>query len=138
MRKKCFLIIMLVCAGMLITSGIITASDFPEEIVIDGKNYKKDIKGPVNFSHSKHATDYGVECTECHHEYKDGANVWNAGDEVKKCEQCHNVDKTEGNVKKLMLAYHKNCQDCHTEKSKEGKKTPNKTKCEECHLEQSK
>ena len=132
MRKGLFLFIMLVCAGMLTTSGILTAADFPEKIVIDGKGYKKDMKGPVNFNHSLHATDYGVECTECHHRYENGENVWNAQDEVKKCSECHDAAKSEGNVKKLMTAYHNNCKNCHKEKSKEGKNMPDK-KCEGCH-----
>ena len=132
MRKGWFLTMMLVCAGMLITSGILTAADFPEEIVIDGKAYKKDMKGPVNFAHSKHATDYGFECSECHHRYENGENIWNAGDEVKKCAECHDAAKSEGNVKKLMTAYHNNCKNCHKEKNKEGKNAPDK-KCEGCH-----
>jgi hypothetical protein len=43
-------------------SGILTAADFPSEVVIDGKGYKKDIKGPVNFAHAKHAGEYGAQC----------------------------------------------------------------------------
>jgi hypothetical protein len=136
MRKGWFLIIMLGCS-VLITSGILTAADSPEEIIIEGKTYKSDKKGPVKFSHSKHNTDYGLACTECHHTYKDGVNVWKTGDEVKKCDQCHDVEKTEGNVKKLMTAFHDNCKNCHKGKNTEGKNAPDK-KCEDCHLEQNK
>ena len=132
MKKGWLLIIMFICAGLLITSGILTAADFPDEIVIDGKNYTKDRKGPVNFSHAVHASDYGVECTECHHAYKDGENVWNPGDDVKKCAECHDAAKSEGNVKKLATAFHNNCKNCHKEKNKEGKNAPDK-KCEDCH-----
>ena len=53
----------------------------------------------------------------------------------KKCGECHDPAKSEGNVKKLMVAFHKNCQGCHTEKSKEGIKVPDKKKCKECHQE---
>ncbi len=133
MRKGWFLIIMLVCAGMLITSGILTAADFPEEIVIDGKTYANDKKEPVKISHAVHSSDYGIECIECHHVYQDGKNVWNPGDETKKCSECHNAAKSEGNVKKLMTAFHNNCKNCHKEKNKEGKNAPDK-KCEGCHL----
>ena len=138
MKKSWFLIIMLIFAGVFITSGILLAANIPETIVIDGQSYKKDIKGPVNFGHKKHFKDYKLKCTECHHEYKEGENVWKAGKPVKKCGECHDPVKSEGNVKKLMLAYHKNCQGCHEEKAKEGIKAPSKTKCAECHQEKEK
>ena len=137
MRKCWFLIMVLACAGLLVTSGILVASDFPDEIVIDGKNYKKDIKGPVKFNHYKHVADIGIDCTECHHEYKDGKNVWEAGNDVKNCDQCHDPNKSEGNKKKLMMAFHNNCKNCHKEKNKEGSNAPDKN-CEGCHQEQSK
>ncbi len=132
MRKGWVLVIMIICAGFLCASGILTAADFPSEVVIDGKGYKKDIKGPVNFAHAKHAGEYGAQCEDCHHKYVDGKNTWQNGDEVQKCSTCHDVEKSEGNVKKLMMAYHNNCQGCHEEKTKEGKKAPDK-KCETCH-----
>lgn len=132
MRKGWILVIMLVCAGLLFASGILTAADAPVDIVIDGKTYKKDIKGPVNFSHTKHSAEYGAKCEDCHHNYADGKNTWKTGDEVKKCSTCHDVEKSEGNAKKLMMAYHNNCQNCHKEKVKEGKAAPDK-KCEGCH-----
>jgi hypothetical protein len=132
MRKGWVLVIMIVCAGFLCASGILTAADFPSEIVIDGKSYKKDIKGPVNFSHAKHAGEYEAQCEDCHHNYVDGKNTWQTGDDVQKCSTCHDVDKSDGNKKKLMLAFHDNCQKCHEKKIKEGKKAPDK-KCETCH-----
>jgi predicted CXXCH cytochrome family protein len=132
MRKGWVLVIIVICAGLLCASGILTAQDFQSEIVIDGKGYKKDIKGPVNFNHANHAGEYGAQCEDCHHNYVDGKNTWQNGDEVKKCSTCHDVEKSEGNVKKLMMAYHNNCQGCHEDKVKEGKKAPDK-KCETCH-----
>ena len=132
MKKGLFLIITLICAGLFLSSGVLIAADIPETIVIDGKSYKKDIKGPVKFNHAKHSKEYGAACTDCHHDYVDGANVWKEGDPVKKCDACHDPLKSEGNVKKLMLAYHKNCQGCHKEKANEEIKPPTK-KCEGCH-----
>ena len=128
---------MFVCAGILLTSGIIVAADYPDKIVIDSKTYAKEIKGPVNFNHGKHINELGIACTECHHTYENGANVWKEGDPVKKCSECHDAKKSEGKKKKLMLAFHKNCQGCHKEKVKEGKKAPTK-KCDECHLKKDK
>ncbi len=137
MRKVMYGLIAFTCLLLLITSGIIFAVDAPEKIVIDGKNYKKDIKGPVTFSHSKHNKEYGVKCLECHHDYKDGVNIWKEGNEVKKCSECHDANITEGNVKKLMMAFHDNCKNCHKEKAKEGIDAPEK-KCESCHSEKAK
>ena len=136
MRKGWLFLIMFVCTLLLITSGIIVAADIPTEIVIDGKNYKKDIKGPVNFKHAKHAGEIGITCTECHHEYKDGKNTWVEGQEVKNCAECHDpLVKKEPNIKKLMKAYHDKCRECHKEKIKEGLKAPD-NKCESCHFEE--
>jgi hypothetical protein len=132
MKKGVLAIILLVFTGLLfITVGLLTAADMPDKITIDTKGYKKDIKGPVEFSHVKHSTDYGVACTECHHEYKDGKNIWKKGDPVKKCVECHDPQENQGNAKKLMTAYHKNCKDCHKKAAQEGKKAP--TKCNDCH-----
>lgn len=136
MKKGLLLIITLTLVGLFITSGMLTAADCPESIVIDGKGYKKDVKGPVNFSHNKHSEEYKVACTDCHHEYKDGENMWKEGDQVKKCGECHDPKKNDGNVKKLMTAFHKNCKDCHkTAAKEEGKEAPYK-KCDGCHQKQ--
>ena len=132
MRKGRLLLFMFTCALLLIASDVIAATDIPDQIVINSKGYKKDIKGPVIFKHAKHARDLKIACTTCHHEYKDGKNVWVEGQKVKKCEECHNPLKSEGNVKKLMIAFHNECQNCHKKERAEGKKAPDK-KCENCH-----
>lgn len=133
MKKGLLLIFTLVCTGLFLTSGILSAANIPETIVVDGQSYEKNKMGPVNFNHKKHFKDYKIKCTDCHHEYEEGKNVWKATKPAKKCDECHNPAKSEGNVKKLMMAFHNNCQGCHTEKSKEGIKTPDKKKCNECH-----
>lgn len=135
MRKGLLSIITLTLTGLFIFSGIIIASDTPETIIIDGKSYNKDIKGPVNFHHVKHNMEYKVACAECHHVYKDGNNTWKEGDPVQKCVECHDPLKSDGNVKKLMLAFHNNCKNCHKKAAnEEGKEAPYK-KCEGCHQE---
>ena len=131
--KKGFLALTLVLfAGLMFLSvGVLTAADAPDMIKIEHK-YKDDKKGPVNFSHKKHQDEYKVACTECHHEYKDGKNVWNDKMPVKKCAECHDLEKKVGNADKLNLAFHKNCQTCH--KELKGKEAPWK-KCADCHAE---
>jgi hypothetical protein len=118
-------------AGLLFLSvGVLTAADAPDQIMIQEKAFKSPKKGPVKFSHKKHATDYKVKCNECHHDYKDGKNVWKDTDPVKKCDACHDPEEKKGNAEKLQLAFHKNCQGCH--KELKGKEAPYK-KCNDCH-----
>jgi hypothetical protein len=120
-----------VISGLIFLAvGALTAADVPSDIMIENKGYKSDKKGPVKFAHKKHSTDYKLACTECHHDYKDGKNVWKDTDPVKKCSACHNPEKKQGNVDKLQQAYHKNCQGCHKEKHPD--KAPYK-KCNDCH-----
>ena len=90
--------------------------------------FKKFTKSPVEFTHKKHSVDQKIACTECHHVYKDGKNVFKDGDKVQKCSACHtDPKKDQGKVLSTKNAFHKNCQPCH----KEAKKGP--TKCTECH-----
>ena len=101
--------------------------EMPEEITIYTKEYRRKLFKPINFNHQEHADDYGIECNECHHDYKDGKNVWEEGNPVKKCIVCHNPKKKQGRVHRLAPAYHFNCKKCH----KENNAGP--VKCEECH-----
>ena len=59
------------------------AQEAPEEIVINNEVYKTDRKGSVLFSHSEHADGYVESCDGCHHEYKDGQNIWEEGNLLK-------------------------------------------------------
>ncbi|MBN1102327.1 MAG: cytochrome c3 family protein [Deltaproteobacteria bacterium] len=132
MKKGTLRLTMLVLfAGLIFLSvGVLTAANVPDEVMIDNKVYKSDKKGPVKFSHKKHAVDYKAKCSDCHHDYKDGKNVWKDTDPVKKCGDCHDANEKKGNVDKLMNAFHKNCQGCH--KELKGKEAPSK-KCNDCH-----
>lgn len=133
MKKGLLMLVLVVLTGLVFVAvGALTAADVPEEIMIENQGYKADKKGPVKFSHKKHSTEHKVACTECHHSYQDGKNVWKEGDPVKKCADCHNPLKKEGKVKKLQNAYHKSCKTCHKKVTKEGQKAPFK-KCNDCH-----
>ena len=132
--KNVLLNIMILALGglLFLAVGTLTAADVADDVVIENKGYKKDQKGRVKLSHKKHSADYKVACTDCHHDYKDGKNVWTEKDPVKKCVDCHDPNKSEGKIKKLQTSFHKNCKDCHKETVKGGKKAPYK-KCNDCH-----
>jgi hypothetical protein len=122
-------IILLSLLGLLLVyMGIVIAADLPKEIVIENKGYSLDTKGPVTFQHAKHTVDLKIACTDCHHVYKDGKNTLQKGQPIQKCSACHDVKESKGNTKKLQLAYHTNCKDCH----KTLKKGP-VDKCTDCH-----
>jgi len=134
MRKKIlFVSALIISAALVATVGIPLATDAPDEINILDPAIATPKKAAVHFTHKKHAVDYKIACTECHHVYKDGKNVFKQGDPVQKCSACHDPVKSEGNVKKLMLAFHKNCQGCHKELEAAGKPTGPTKKCNDCH-----
>lgn len=140
MNKKLLSLLTVVFAALLfLTVGVLTAADVPDDVLIENSGYKKDKKGPVKLTHKKHSVDYKVACTDCHHEYNDGKNVWKEGEPVKKCSECHNPLKKEGKVMKLQNSYHKNCKNCHKGLVKKGEpaKAPFK-KCNNCHAKKTK
>jgi hypothetical protein len=115
----------------------------PDNITIKATLWKDHTKSPVEFSHKKHAEDYGGKCAECHHVYKDGKNTWKEGDKVQKCQECHNEPTVTGEKKlpeaqqklNLKLAFHGNCQGCHRDLKKKDKAKYGKipTTCIQCH-----
>lgn len=123
--------IVVVCAWTLAYA----ATKMPDkDLVIESKDvFKKKKKTPVVFPHAKHKA---LKCIECHHEYKDGKNVWKEGQEVKKCGACHKLKK-DGKKEKLEKAYHNLCVKCHKALKKEKKKT-GPTSCSKCHPKKDK
>ncbi|UCF57400.1 MAG: cytochrome c3 family protein [Deltaproteobacteria bacterium] len=139
MKKGILILGIVVLTGLLLlAAGALTAADkctdVPDEIMIENEGYKTDKKGPVKLTHKKHSEEYKVACTECHHEYKEGKNVWKEGEPVKKCAECHSPLEKKDKVLKLNISYHKNCKTCHKEviAADPSKKAPFK-KCTECH-----
>ena len=60
---------------------------------MESKLFPEHTKAIVTFTHKKHNVDYKIACADCHHDYKDGKNVWKDGDEVKRCDACHTEAK---------------------------------------------
>jgi hypothetical protein len=121
---------------LLVTVAATNAAEeqeFPDEILINNQVYRPDRKGPVYFSHVEHAEGYVDACDSCHHDYKDGKNVWQEGQPVQKCAACHDPQKRDGRVRKLNIAYHKNCKGCHRELAGEGGTQAPYRQCTDCH-----
>ncbi|MCB2194024.1 MAG: cytochrome c family protein [Deltaproteobacteria bacterium] len=133
--KKCSIAVLVALAfavvAMLGTVAIAQdtkSGKVPDSFKIQDKLFKKHKKSAVEFTHKKHSVDHKLACTECHHVYKDGKNVFKDGDKVQKCAECHtSPKKDQGKMLSLYKAFHTNCRDCH----KAAKKGPRK--CNECH-----
>lgn len=80
---------------------------------------------PVKFNHTKHTTDYKVDCKVCHHKEADPKV------KAQKCTDCHDPAEVKDGSPKAMDAYHKTCIGCHKQQAEAGKAAP--TKCNECH-----
>jgi len=139
MIKKFTALLMILLTGLFVYCvNDLSAVDPPEDMMIENEGYKPDRKSPVIFSHLNHAEDYEVSCMQCHHEFEDGENVWQEGDPVNKCVECHSPVENQGAVKKLSIAFHKNCKTCHRNLARAGisKDAPYK-KCTDCHKKKS-
>jgi hypothetical protein len=120
---------------------VIAAQEVADVITIKAALWPTPTKAPVELTHKKHAEDYKIACADCHHEYKDGKNVWKEGDHVKKCMECHNEPTITGEKKlppeqqtlNLKLAYHNNCQGCHQKHKKENPASTAPVTCAGCH-----
>lgn len=121
----------------IIAVNFLLASDeqeVPDTIILDQDMCGKDRRSPVEFSHLYHAEDYEISCDECHHYYEDGENIWVEGDWVNKCIDCHDPCESDGNIKKLKLALHKNCIGCHRKINTEWGSTDAPFRaCRDCH-----
>ncbi len=99
MKKQIlFLSTVIIIIALFFGTGLLIATDIPQDMNIKSDVYKRHRKGPVPFSHQKHI-DSKIACTECHHVYKDGKNVFKEGDPVQKCSACHDAKETKGKVK---------------------------------------
>ncbi len=119
------------------------SAEVPAVITLKATLWSEHTKSPVTFSHKKHSAEYKVACSECHHKYEDGKNVWNEGDPIQKCQECHTEPTIKGEKQlapekqklNLKLAFHNNCQGCHKKlKMKDREKYADiPTTCTECH-----
>ncbi|RJR42702.1 MAG: hypothetical protein C4576_15610 [Desulfobacteraceae bacterium] len=143
--KKCVVAVAAGCCILffIITGGFFTATSAKEAessldaFTIENKGYKSERKGPVDFSHRKHAMDYRVSCWDCHHEYKDGKNIYSPWEQTQQCSECHDPVKSKDKIPSLQKAFHMNCRDCHLKMAEQKKKTGPYRKCFGCHKEEA-
>ncbi len=150
-KKSITLLLAAGIAVIFLATGLHAGTKAADVITMESKVITKRKKGPdakkpcklVEFTHKKHSEDYKLSCGDCHHD-KDGKPLASLkmGDDVKKCDECHNREKAKASdktfqgkykkkpvdIKQYESAIHENCIGCHKEKGlKEG------TKCGDCH-----
>ena len=135
-------------------AGIHAVTTVQDVIKLETKAYKNHKKPVVVFNHREHQEKYKqqypeffkTKCGECHHDKNNKPlKSLKAGDEVKKCIECHKKasfakgKKAKGLSKKQKLefhanALHQNCKDCHREVNKKTAKKSAPVTCKSCHL----
>jgi hypothetical protein len=119
----------LMVAAAFLAGGILgMAFAQADKVTIDNK-YPNKLKSPVTFNHKAHSA--AMDCTKCHHTWKKEESKT-----PQKCAECHKAADT--GEKGLKKAYHTQCQNCHKDLQKQGKKTGPTTKCSECHPSKAK
>jgi hypothetical protein len=149
MGNKKLLIIAIAIIGAFVAASLAMAG-VADVIPLDTEQYEKHTKGIVQFSHKKHAEEYGAECGDCHHD-KEGKPLTGLSldSPVDKCVACHvetgKISKADKKMKKVekIRKYHKealhaNCKDCHKKWNKEQGLKKNDPKaapetCKACH-----
>ena len=113
----------------------------PDSVLIaNQKAFGKLQRPEVNFPHAAHMAK--LECTDCHHRYKNHKNVLDPGqlEEGKPGTQCADCHAKPGSrfspdldpsTLGLMQAYHKQCLNCHRVMAQKGKTGPRT--CGGCH-----
>jgi hypothetical protein len=163
MKKQLLLLLMVLALGLVFAITNAADQEVPKILTMNSKVYKgaglqKMIHLP--FSHQKHSDKteqkgYNIACSECHHRYEEGKNLWKEGDKVEKCEVCHkepgptkeekkaarkDKEKQRELIKKYHYsAVHSNCLKCHKDMKKSGAEKFGPVGCTKgCHNKNSK
>lgn len=129
-KPRTWILLISLAAFLFLPFFALSESGKGDIMLINNDGYKNKKKGPVAFSHDDHSESYGFSCDECHHVYEMGRNLWEEGDEVRRCKDCHDPQESKGNAKKLQIAFHKQCKDCHKQT---GSDTAPYRTCYGCH-----
>jgi hypothetical protein len=153
--KTLFFTLTLVGIAVVFMAGAIQAGTQVADVIkMQNPAYSEHTKGIVEFTHKKHAADYGAACGDCHHDDKGQPLAdLKEGDDVQQCIACHSKPgevpkelKKEWKDKKLKKeetnklareyhaeALHDNCIGCHKTWNKENKSKAAPTSCTKCH-----
>jgi hypothetical protein len=74
--KKGMLVLTAIIFNVVCGFSVLSAEDLPENIEMKSPVFEEHTRAIVTLSHTKHAKEYKIACSECHHMYKDGKNVW--------------------------------------------------------------
>ncbi len=151
MGKKMLTVLLVAGVALVFAStGLQAGTKVEDTIQMNTKEYADHSKGIVEFTHKKHAEDYKIKCGECHHDDKGQPLSLKAGDDVKRCVECHKetekvkgekISKKDKIMKYQQEAMHANCIECHKEhnislkdpKDPKGTKGPAPASCSKCH-----
>lgn len=129
-KQRTWILLITLAAFLFLPFFALSESGKGDIMLINNDGYKNKKKGPVPFTHDDHSESYGFSCDECHHVYEMGRNIWEEGDEVQRCKDCHDPRESKGKVSKLQIAFHNKCKDCHKET---GSDTAPYRTCYGCH-----
>ena len=110
-------------AIILLVVGVLSYSAFsaktPDQPV---RLMFKCVAGKILFDHKTHESDYGISCSDCHHNLEEGET------NPSLCGECHTPESQDEDIPGRADAFHAQCIDCH----KEGGAGPEK--CALCHV----
>ena len=123
--KKAILIAVVLACGLVL--NLYPAFSQDDMVIISNEVFPSPQRPACVFKHDEHNEKAGIEdCSACHHVYEDGKLVQDDSSEGTPCAECHKVNAKTGTP--LMLAYHMQCIDCHTQKGK------GPVACGQCHV----
>ena len=69
MGKRSTIVLTAICIAFMFAAGSIYAGAKVEDVIsLNTPEYSEHTKGIVEFSHKKHAAEYGATCGDCHHD----------------------------------------------------------------------
>lgn len=147
-RKLLVVLISITVSVLFAGTGLYAGTEIKDTFKLNTKEYAEHTKSLVEFSHKKHAEEYGAKCGECHHDENGKPLKLKMGDNVQRCVECHKETGKKPKGEKLKKAekikkYHKealhaNCVGCHKAWNKKKgykRKDPEAApqSCSQCH-----
>ena len=129
MSRKSLVLLVVITLTMGLAFGVSFAKDVnkgPADITLKTEAAKK----PAQFPHAKHQET--KSCGTCHHYIGDDKKATPCGDDgenIAKCESCHNSAFGNEKLNSFKKVAHKLCKGCHTKNKDKGAPT----KCGGCH-----